>query len=93
MLSFMSTNKIWLLSKTVVFYNNIERVAPFNSLYEATLWLHLINYLEPLVAPNSLLNGAALSTGWLQIAYPIFKTQNNKSQVPPKNQIQSINYF
>ena len=39
-------------------------------LYGATMQLHLINYLESLVAPNSLLNGATLSPGWLQIAYP-----------------------
>ena len=53
------------------FNNNIERVAPFNGLYGATWWLHLMNYLEPLVAPNSRLNGATLSPGWLQIAYPL----------------------
>ena len=33
-------------------------MAPFNRLYGATWWLHLINYLEPLVAPNSRLDGA-----------------------------------
>ena len=49
----------------------IEMVAPFNRLYGATWWLHLIKYLEPMVASNSLLNGATLSPGWLQIAYPI----------------------
>ena len=53
--------KVWLQS---------ERVAPFNWLYGATRWLHLINYLEPLVDPNSRLNGATLSPGLLQIAYP-----------------------
>ena len=62
--------KVRLQSKTYVFNNNIERVAPFNRLYGATQCLHLINYLEPLVAPNSWLNGATLSPGWLQIAYP-----------------------
>ena len=50
--------KVRLQSKTYVFNNDIERVAPFNRLYGATQWLHLINYLEPLVAPNSRLNGA-----------------------------------
>ena len=43
-------------------------------LYGATRWLHLINYLEPLVGPNRRLIGATLSLGWLQIAYP-FKVQ------------------
>ena len=61
--------KACLQSKTYVFNNNIERVAPFNRLYGATRWLHLIHYLEPLVAPNSWLNGATLSPVWIQIAY------------------------
>ena len=56
---------------TYVFNNNIEKLAPFNRLYGASRWLHLINYLEPLVTPNSRLNGATLSPGWLQITYPI----------------------
>ena len=46
-------------------------------------WLHLIGFTEPpsgsnklttwshMVATNSRLNGATLSLGWLQIAYPI----------------------
>ena len=43
--------KVWLQSKTYVFNNNIERVAPFNRLYGATRWLHLINYLEQIEPP------------------------------------------
>ena len=53
------------------FNNNIEREAPFNGLYGTTWWLHLINYLEPLLAANSRLIGSTLSPGWLQIAYPL----------------------
>ena len=45
-------------------------VAPFKRLYGASRWLHLNNYLDALVAPNSQLNGATLSPGWLKIVYP-----------------------
>ena len=76
MLSFMSKYKQNLVTKkTYVFNNNIEKLAPFNRLYGATRLLHLINYLEPLVAQNSQLNWATLSLGWLQIAYPNKKTK------------------
>ena len=58
---------------TYVFNNNIEKLAPFNRLYGASRWLHLINYFDPLVAPNSRLNGATLFLGWLQKAYPFME--------------------
>ena len=72
MLSYMKKvqTKVQLQSKTYVLNNKAERVAPFNRLYGATRWLHLINYLEPLMASSGQLNGDTLSRGWLQIAYP-----------------------
>ena len=44
--------KVRLQSKTYVFNNNIERVAPYNRLYGATRLLHLTKYLVVQQAAN-----------------------------------------